>query len=169
MSHSSKEKAADFGGNREQLEQFLRLVASRIRSEERAKALEEWSDYKKALGSAYVRENKSSRHRAGPFTKSDYIRSLTAPAIDLRGATIQNVCLGYVDLRGAILDGARFLPASDDSSSDGFPWVAFKGAKFQCASLQNAYLQEARLLDADLSDADLSNAELIGADLSGPA
>lgn len=97
--------------------------------------------------------------KQGVWTKGGYIASLTAPAVDLRGARFTDVCLGYADLRGVRLDGARF-EIRDRA------WTALKGAQLQGASLRGTHITQARLMHADLRGADLSRAVLDGADLS---
>jgi hypothetical protein len=150
--------------NSEDLEQFQRLLRSPPRSEEREQALAAWHAYKLSRQAAcwgrQLTEEEGSLGKRGVWSKGDYIRSLTAPAIDLRGARLTDVCVGYVDLRGARLDNARF-------TLDGRPWTALKGARLEAASLRNAQLAQARLLESDLRRADLSGANLTGADLGG--
>lgn len=154
-----------FRGNPEQLERFLRLAATPIRSRERGDALREWSEDKRAAAKACVIAERPRGGRDRPWTKGEYLRSLTAPAIDLRGAALPGLCLGYVDLRGARLD-AIAAAAADGPGADP-PRFALKGARLQAASLRRAVLPGALLLDADLRQADLRGADLTGADLSG--
>lgn len=151
--------------NREDLEQFQRLSSSPIRTEERENALEAWEAYKHSRQVAFWRgrpsgEGREGGAKQGVWTKGDYVRCLTAPVIDLRGATLTDVCVGYADLRGARLDNVTF-------SHDVLPWTALKGARLEAASLRHAEMPEARLMDSDLRGADLSGANLVGADLSG--
>ena len=112
-----------------------------------------------------VRESKlhsptASLRKQGVWTKGDYIRSLTAPAIDLRGATFSDVCLGYADLRGVQFDDASFTLVDNG-------WMALKGANLECASLRRTKLPGMRLMEADLRGTDLQGANLVGTDLSG--
>jgi len=160
-----RERSA-FYGDPNDLDQFLRLLVSPIRSERRELALREWETYKLSRQKAAVRESKLESpavglHKRGLWTKGDYIRSLTAAAIDLRGgATFTDVCLGYADLRGVQFDDVSFTHLRNG-------WNALKGAKLESASLRRAQLPELRLMEADLRGADLSEANLVGADLSG--
>ena len=151
--------------NIEDVEQFQQLMRSPIRSEEREQALRTWEAYKLSKQAIYVRGQKTAGaegcyRKIGNWSKGDYIKSLTAPAIDLRGATFTDVCVGYVDLRGTRLDKVTF-------DHDKVQWTALKGAKLEAASLREAQLPEMRLLKADLRRADLTKANLAGADLSG--
>lgn len=151
--------------NRHDFEEFERLSKSPIRSDERETALRAWAAYKLSRQVSHWRgrpvgERGQAGGKSGEWTKGDYIQCLTAPAIDLRGAMFTDVCLGYVDLRGARLDDVTFR-------QDLLPWTALKGAKLEAASLRNAEMPQARLMDSDLRGADLSEANLTGADLSG--
>ena len=91
------------------LQAFTQLLASPIRSPLREAALADWSRYKLARQAAHVRGGRQGgqggQGKQGAWKKGDYIASLTAPAIDLRGAIFTDVCLGYADLRGVRLDG----------------------------------------------------------------
>ena len=142
--------------------QFERLVSSAIRSDDREQAMAEWQRYKLHRQALYQqgRLSSGSGGKSGVWTKGDYIKSLTAPAIDLRRLHIRDVCLGYVDLRGVRLDDSVF-------GCDSLPWVALKGAKLEQASLRGCRWQAARLLNADLRGADLSGADFADADFSG--
>jgi len=154
-----------FRGNSDDLSQFERLVASRRRSEERELALRDWERYKLARQAAYVQDSKNKRARTSAFTKrgvwtkGDYVKSLTTPAIDLSGATFKDLCVGYVDLRGVRLDDASFL-------LDQMAWCAMKGAKLVRASLVGAKMPFMRLMEADLRGAVLDGADLRNADLT---
>jgi hypothetical protein len=161
MRESSKAKQPKFYGNWEDLEQFLRLATSPIRSEERESALHEWEAYKLGKQVQYVRsELLGERSKRGLWKKGHYQRALVAPAIDLRGGVFKDVCLGYADLRGVRLDDASF-------TVENIPWFAMKGAKLERASLRKAQLPGARLMGADLRHADITGANLEGADLLG--
>lgn len=151
--------------NKEDVEQFQQLVQSSIRSEGREQALRAWEAYKLSKQATYVHGQRTAGaqgnfRKLGAWSKGDYIESLTAPAIDLQGATFTDVCVGYVDLRGTRLDKVTF-------DHDKLYWTALKGAKLEAASLREAQLPEGRLLEADLRRADLTKANLVGADLSG--
>lgn len=169
MSKKSGRKAG-FYGDPEALAQFSRLVGSAVRSEERGAALEAWSNYKRARGLTYARQQPRNARQTGKqsaraararkTTKLDYIRSLTAPAIHLEGLEVSDVCLGYADLRGVQLDDAQFTLRER-------PWTSFKGTRFDHASLKRVRFEACRLLGADLSYADLSGAQLERADLTG--
>jgi hypothetical protein len=160
------ESPTKFYGDPADLEQFQRLVASPIRSETREQALHAWEVYKLAKQAHYIRGQVSAEStgagfsKRGRWTKGDYIKSLTAPAIDLRGGTFPDVVLGYADLRGARFDNASF-------NAKTFGWMAMKGARLERASLRGARFSNARLMGADVSYADLTGAHLPGADLSG--
>lgn len=153
----------EFYGDRRDLEEFLRLVASPMRSERRDTALREWDKYKEARQTDYVSTSgivvggKRIRHDPGKKDAGIVLRSI-APAIDLRGGDFQDICLGYADLRGVRFDDANFAP-------DERAWAALKGAQLAHASLRNVQMPGMRLMDADLSHADLSNANLVDADL----
>lgn len=154
------EPFAGFSGDREDLKRFLLLCSSCIRSDERERELQAWTEYKLARQRRFVAgESSKGSGKQGLWGKGDYIRSLTAPAIDLRGATLTDVCLGYVDLRGARMDGCRFVTRN-------LSWFALKGALLEYASLRNASMSGARMMEADLRHADMSGVDLSGADLS---
>src|SRR4051812_28236202 len=129
----------DFRGSWEDLEQFLLLAESQLRSEKRENALEAWSTYKLRKQALYVQKTATAR-KLGRWGKGDYIRSLTAPAIDLRGAVLKDVCVGYADFRGVRFDGASLVTEQRS-------WTAMKGAKLQCSSLRDARLSAARLME----------------------
>lgn len=159
MHESLRSQHPNFYGNWEDLEQFLSLAKSPMRSERREIALQAWGEYKLSRQARFVnRQNENRTGKVGVWNKGDYIRSLTAPAIDLRGATLKDVCLGYADLRGVRFDDAAFVPAER-------AWVAMKGSKLQGSSLRNAQLSGIRLMEADLRGADLTGANLTAAKL----
>jgi hypothetical protein len=150
----------EFAGSWEDLQKFLALADSPIRTADREEALKAWSDYKLHKQIQHLcGESKGAIGKVGYWGKGAYIKSLTAPAIDLRGAILKDVCTGYADLRGVRFDDAEFVPEHRD-------WVAMKGAKLQHASLRNVKLRGARLMEADLRWADLRKADLTAADLS---
>lgn len=150
-----------FLGNAQDLAAFQALIKSPIRHEAREIALAAWSEYKLGQQADYVQHAKGTgAGKHGLWGKGDYIRSLTAPAIDLRGATLTDVVLGYADLRGVRFDHAVF-------DTEHLQWMAMKGAKLQRASLRDTRFTAARLMEADLRGADLSNAQLVGATLTG--
>jgi uncharacterized protein YjbI with pentapeptide repeats len=151
----------EFLGHARDLEAFQDLIKSPIRTEKREIALAAWSEYKLGQQAVYVQHAKGTgTGKHGLWGKGDYIRSLTAPAIDLRGATLTDVVLGYADLRGVRFDHAVF-------DTEHLQWMAMKGAKLQRASLRETRFTAARLMEADLRGADLSNAQLVGATLTG--
>lgn len=150
-------ESREFRGNPAHLEAFMQLAVSPIRHRERDAALAAWSEFKLREQALYIR-NQPGKRRS--LDKGDYIRSLTTPAIDLRGATFTDLCLGYVDLRGAQLDGALFDLRDR-------PWTALKGASLQNACLRGARFSGGRLMEADLRGADLTDCDLPDADLSG--
>lgn len=160
MNETLRAQQSSFIGNWEDLENFIKLSESPIRSPQRESAQLAWSDYKLRKQAQYVLgEPHGWPGKMGQWGKGAYIRSLTAPAIDLRGAVLKDVCLGYTDLRGVRLDEAKFV-------LERLPWFAMKGAKLQNASLRHSQMRGARLMEADLRGADLRQADLTGADLS---
>jgi hypothetical protein len=94
------------------------------------------------------------------LTKDGYISSLSKKAIDLRGATLDEITLGYVDMRAVILDGASMRGV----------WM--KGVQFQDASLKKVDFRPSekgrntRMMAANFNYSDLSGAWLMEADLS---
>lgn len=99
--------------NTEDASRFEELVRSPIRSEERESAIKQWHTYKAGKQMAFVQrgnagEGGANNGKVGLWSKGDYVRSLTVPAIDLCDATFEDVCLGYVDMRGAKMDRVRF-------------------------------------------------------------
>jgi uncharacterized protein YjbI with pentapeptide repeats len=143
-----------FHGNSEDLEQFLRYASSPIRNPAREKAKFEWEAYKQARQFASLKLKR-------PMYKGENMIALTAHVIDLRGANLDNIILGYADLRGVRFDGCSMHGA----------WM--KAALLENASLVNADLSAApdsrgpaRLLNSDLRRANLTRANLSGVDLS---
>lgn len=141
------------------LQAFQALIASPIRNELREQALAAWQRYKIGRQLA-LSKGAGQGSKQGAWTKGGYITALTAPAIDLRGAVFTDVCLGYADLRGVLLDEARFDLRER-------AWTGLKGVQAEGASLRGAHLPQARLMQADLRRARLDGAQLPGADLSG--
>jgi uncharacterized protein YjbI with pentapeptide repeats len=90
------------------------------------------------------------------------MRALISRTIDLTGANLDNICVGYADLRVAILDECSLRGA----------WL--KGANLENASLGHADLSPhpssgrgaARLLYAFMRGADLTAANCQGVDFS---
>ena len=88
------------------------------------------------------------------------MRALISRVIDLTGATLDKICLGFADLRGVIFDDCSLKGA----------WL--KGADLENASLKGCNLspsdscRESRLLGANLLGADLSGSDMTSADLS---
>ena len=153
-----KKAHPNFKGNWNDLQEFMKLTESPIRSQDREEALEAWGIYKKNRQiEALKRDNPSERM----LTKGGYIASLSKKVIDLRGATLDEINLGYVDMRGVILD---------DASMRG---VWMKGAQYQDASLikvdfgPSDYGRNTRMMEANFNYCDLSGARLVEADLSG--
>jgi len=152
-----KKDHPNFQGNWEDLRQFLLLAQSPIRSPEREQALEAWSGYKKKRQVEELQNNESSER---VLTKGGYIRSLSMRVIDLRGATLDDLIIGYVDMRGVILDNASMRGA----------WM--KGVSFQDASLKRVDFQPSggmrntRMMEANFNYCDLTEANLQSADLS---
>jgi uncharacterized protein YjbI with pentapeptide repeats len=149
-----------FVGNSEDFKHFLSLAQSPVRSEKREEALREWEQYKLERQMAYVRRRDERVRKRGVWTKGAYMHALTAPAIDLRGASVPDICIGYADLRGVRFDGAQFTLGERG-------WTSLKGAKLENASFVGASMPRMRLIDADLRGADLTNADLADGDLTG--
>ena len=167
-----------FTGSRADLRQFEELVNSPIRTEVREQALRAWEHYKLAAQAAFVgsrREPGAGGYgKVGIWTKGDYVRSLTARAVDLSGALLEDVCVGYADLRGVVFDRTRFVSSSwssegEDVTADriDLPRPALKGARLTNASLVGADMRGMVLLGAQIDGADLRNARLDGALLEG--
>src|SRR3974390_1873016 len=104
-----------FRGNWNDLDQFVRLAKSPIRSEGREIALRDWSKYKLGRQKDFVQRKIEERTgKAAPWKKSTLY--LTAPAIDLCGATLEGLCVGYGDLRrGKFHEVANFFSALEGS------------------------------------------------------
>lgn len=145
--------------NEQDLAAFNALITSPIRSEERENALQTWSTYKQERQLSQISADKKLRGESDVLGKHDYIRSLTEKVVNISGATLTDVCVGYADLRGMIMEDVTVV-------CDLLPWCALKGANLENASLQRATLKELRLIDADLRNTDLSAADLSGADLT---
>lgn len=152
------ENQPNFRGNQEDLREFLKLANSRIRSDEREAALKEWEAYKTA------RQFAAYRAKGRPMKKGAHMRALVSRVIDLTGANLDGIIVGYADLRGVILDDCSLRGA----------WL--KGAKLENASLKRANFSASddlemragagRLLYSDLRRADFTDADLTGVDLS---
>jgi uncharacterized protein YjbI with pentapeptide repeats len=125
-----------FRGNWEDLRQFELLARSRIRSDERGKQLQIWKQYKL----------RRQIFAMGPGGKGAYMRALLARVIDLTGADLDKIIVGYADLRGAILDNCSLRGA----------WL--KATILENASLRSADISSARLLYSFMGGADLTNA-----------
>ncbi len=139
---------------------FTSLVSSPIRTPAREQALRDWQTYKLGRQAAHIeRQKRNALERSDGWTKGDYIKSVTAQAIDLRDGEFTDVCVGYADIRGVCLDGARFL-------LNKLPWRSLKGSNLHCASLRHMDLSECRLMECDLRRADLSGCNLQNADFS---
>jgi hypothetical protein len=153
---SIEQEHPNFRGNPKDLEAFMRLASSPIRSAEREQALLEWEQYK------YQRQVRAALPKNQVLRKGPHMRALTANVIDLTGASLDEICIGYADFRGVIFDHCSLRGA----------WL--KGSRFENASFAHADLTTkpdggrgaARLLYADLRGADMSHANLEGVDLS---
>lgn len=162
MHENIKSSHPDFTGNWDDLQHFLELANSPIRNELREIALHAWEKYKLSRQYQFVsRSKKTKGTKRGLWLKGDYMRSLTARAINLEGIHIKNICLGYADFRGVNFNNSVF----DADEHRG--WIAMKGSKFENASFKQAKLLSARLMHADLRGADLSGAEMANANLDG--
>lgn len=158
-----------FTGNEEDLREFLRLANTPIRHPDRTAALQRWRRYKQTR----LLETYTERHHPSGrdlLVKGWSMIALREHLVDLSGAQLNGICVGYVDLRGVKLDGASMRGA----------WL--KGAQLEFASLRDVNFSDlgsdapsvnngygngpARLIGADLRNADLSGARLVGVDLS---
>jgi hypothetical protein len=145
-----KSRHPSFKGNWDDLYEFELLASSPIRTEKREEALKRWEQYK------------LKRQGSGGGKKGAHMRALISRVIDLRGANLDGICVGFADLRGVMLDGASLRSA----------WL--KGTDLENASLRNTDFRAAshegrgagRLLHANLSGADFTDAKLNGVDLS---
>src|SRR3954468_20024534 len=80
-------ESANFRGDRDHLEAFVQLVSTPIRHKSRSEGLHQWKAYNR-----------------GPTFNARGIAIKAAPrfrGIDLRGADLRNLYVGYVDLRRA--------------------------------------------------------------------
>jgi hypothetical protein len=143
-----------FCGNPKDLERFLQYASSPIRSAQRDEAKTAWEAYK-------LPRQFASLDLKRPMVKGEHMSALIAPAIDLRGANLDGITLGYADLRGIRFDGCSLRGA----------WL--KGAVLRRASFAGADLSDAgdgrgpaRLLECDLQGADFTGANLSGVDCS---
>ncbi len=156
-----------FLGDRDDLTHFIELASTPVHSEQRERALRMWEEYKLARHVADARSK-------GAFAHSRMLADHNR-VVDLRGAWLDGICAGTVDMRGVRLDGASLRGA----------WL--KGAQFRNASLRSADFSplegdravpdsmgwgSARLGFADFIDADmegviLNEASLTGANLRG--
>jgi uncharacterized protein YjbI with pentapeptide repeats len=127
----------DFHGSPEHLEAFIGLASSRIRSEEREGALNEWV----------------ANRRKPSFRKVSWQGRIHP--MDLSGADLKQINLGTADLRKCTFDRADMRGSS------------FKAAMFNESSFKQADLRNARMMYADFRNADLSECDLRGADLTG--
>jgi uncharacterized protein YjbI with pentapeptide repeats len=151
-----KQQHPNFQGNLQDLEAFMKLANSRIRSEEREQALIAWDAYKTERQVAHVMRKRNTLMR-------EKFNASHERVVDLSGATLDGICIGYSNLRGVIFDGASMRG------------VKLKGAYMESASLRNVDLSSteyghgggnAFLSGANLTYADLEGAQLLNADLS---
>jgi uncharacterized protein YjbI with pentapeptide repeats len=147
----------NFRGNWQDLEAFMKLATSRIRSPEREQALLEWEAYKAGRQSAAFIKRSGGRLRGAKFDAS------SMRVVDLSGATLDGICIGFANLRGVIFDGASMRGAK------------LKGAYMENCSLHGVDLSpydtgpggpNTLLVSANLSNVDFEDANLSGADLS---
>ena len=139
-----------FSGSAEHLERFAAVAATPLRHPSRSEALHAWKDFNRVD----TLDDQGLAIKASPRFRG----------VDLRGADLRNVYLGYVDLRGARLDECDLRGAR------------MKGAKFAGAVLRGARLDDAYFAFADFAHADLGlascagtnfrEAKLIGADFT---
>ena len=115
-------KRPNFNGNPTDLSHFLELATSPPRSEQRERALRRWEEYKLA------REVEDVRSRGGLFARPLLLADNNR-VVDLRGAWLDGICVGRVDLRGVLLDGASLrgawlTGAKNSVKGAGFFWGA---------------------------------------------
>lgn len=148
-----------FNGNPEHLKRFAELAATPIRHPSRSEALHAW----KAFNRVATLDDHGVAIKASPRYRG----------VDLRGADLRDVYLGYVDLRGARLDecdlrGARMKGANlagavlrgarlDEAY---FAYADFAGADLSLASCVSVNFREAKLIGTDFTRAELSGALL---------
>lgn len=153
-----------FTGNPDDLAEFIRLADTPVRSPERSEALARWRAYKQQ------RLADICRREIGPLRKGWNMSALRRHLIDLSGAQLDGICLGYADLRGVKLDGASMRGAWLKGVE--FEWASLRGVDFSELDCDPAPLGSAvgngpaRLIEANLRFADLGGAILTGADLS---
>jgi hypothetical protein len=148
-----------FRGNRDHLEAFVRLIATPIRHSGRSEALHQWKAYNKVP----TLDTNGKPVKAAPRFRE----------IDLRGADLRNIYIGYIDLRGARLDdadlrGVRMKGAWLDGASlegaklDGayFAFASFARANLAHSTARETNFREAKLIGADFTDSDLTGALL---------
>jgi len=175
-----KEQHPNFIGNWEDLKAFLKVAHSPIRSPERSAALNEWVAYKtnRQISAMVEEEDKENSKRRIPLahTKGGHMKAIRKKVVDLRGASLDEIVLGYVDLRGVIFDGASMrgvwmkgavmefasFQNVDFSSSD-----MRGGARFMKSNFNEANLSGANLEHADLSETSFKNCKFIGTNLKG--
>ncbi|MCC6802524.1 MAG: pentapeptide repeat-containing protein [Anaerolineae bacterium] len=172
-----KEQHPGFRGNWQDLEAFMKLTTSPIRTSEREQALLEWDAYKTSRQRASFSEAFGGRKGAVKFDAS------SKRVVDLSGATLDGICIGFANLRGVIFDGASMRGAKlkgtymehcslrDVDFSPFDTGYARTNALLLSANLRSADLERANLSGADLSkavltDANLTNARLSDANLS---
>jgi uncharacterized protein YjbI with pentapeptide repeats len=171
-----------FVGNPDDLAHFMELATTPIRSEQRERALRTWEEYKLA------RHVADARSQGGVFAHSRMLADHNR-VVDLRGAWLDGICVGTVDMRGVRLDGASLrgawlkgaqfgnasLKSADFSPLEGdraVPGSMGRGcarlgfADFVGADMEGAILNEASLCGANLRGVPLNRANLVGADLT---
>ncbi len=188
-------KQKNFKGDPEDLEQLLKLVETPIRSPERTNTLKEWKEYKQEkMIRLWPQLSKKLFGEDRLLYKGWQTIAFPAHLIDLRGANLDRMNVGYIDLRGVNFEGASLrgawlkgaelewanLKNADFSPfpDNGFDYESrllqsdlsnaiLEGANFQSADLSDTTLRHANLKNADLSKANLTRANLVGADLTG--
>jgi len=152
MSDDLRELHPGFVGEWKHLRRFCEVLNTPIHSDERGKALTEWSAY-----------NTVDRDPPGAVdAKTGFVGKVAKwqdyrgfRGVDLRGASLSGIFCGTIDLGGALLDGVNLANAR------------LKAANFRGASLQGVNLAGALLLDADFQDANIQGANLRDAQLEG--
>jgi uncharacterized protein YjbI with pentapeptide repeats len=142
-----------FHGNWEDLRQFEMLASSAVRSSMREDALRAWGQYRLERQIAAPRPPQPKDVKPLRKTRA-YIPFLAPRVVNLTGADLHKIRVGYADLQGVIFDECHF----------GDAWL--KAANLANASLRGADLRGAHLPHASLRSADLTGAKLSGVDLS---
>jgi uncharacterized protein YjbI with pentapeptide repeats len=152
-------ESANFQGNRDHLEAFARLSSTQIRDKQRSEALHEWKKYNRipTFNSRGIAVKSTPRFRGVDLRGAD-LRNLYVGYVDLRGAHLEHADLRGVRMKGAWLDGARLEYAKLDGAY--FAFASFAYAKLMHSSARETNFREAKLIGADFTDSDLTGALL---------